>query len=112
LRDGDSLVVWRLDRLGRSLKHLIQTITDLNTRGIGFQSIHEKIDTTTSSGKLVFHIFGALAEFERDINRDRTRAGLQAARTRGKIGGRKKSLTPKEAAMLKKLAADPYDVNK
>src|SRR6266700_2832046 len=72
LREGDSLVVWRLDRLGRSLKHLIETITQLNNRKIGFQSITENIDTTTSGGKLIFHIFGALAEFERDIIRERT----------------------------------------
>jgi DNA invertase Pin-like site-specific DNA recombinase len=71
-RKGDILVVWRLDRLGRSLKHLIETITSLNERGIGFKSITESIDTTTSGGKLIFHIFGALAEFERDIIRERT----------------------------------------
>ena len=76
LREGDTLVVWRLDRLGRSLKHLIETITGLNNREIGFKSITEAIDTTTSGGKLIFHIFGALAEFERDIIRERTQAGL------------------------------------
>src|ERR671939_1155393 len=79
LRDGDVLVVWRLDRLGRSLRHLIETITDLNNRDIGFKSITEHIDTTTPGGKLVFHIFGALAEFERDIIKERTKAGLLAA---------------------------------
>jgi len=83
VRKGDTLVVWRLDRLGRSLKHLIETITQLNNRNIGFKSITENIDTTTSGGKLVFHIFGALAEFERDIIKDRTKAGLHAARARG-----------------------------
>src|SRR3954465_11340873 len=77
LREGDTLVVWRLDRLGRSLRHLIDTITALDARGIGFKSITENIDTTTSGGKLVFHIFGALAEFERDIIRERTQAGLR-----------------------------------
>ena len=77
LREGDTLVVWRLDRLGRSLKHLIETITKLNNRDIGFKSITESIDTTTSGGKLIFHIFGALAEFERDIIRERTQAGLK-----------------------------------
>ncbi len=87
VRPGDTLVVWRLDRLGRSLKHLIETITVLHDREIGFKSITEHIDTTTSGGKLVFHIFGALAEFERDIIRERTQAGLQAARARGKKGG-------------------------
>jgi DNA invertase Pin-like site-specific DNA recombinase len=90
LRPGDALVVWRLDRLGRSLRHLIETITDLHTRGIGFKSLTEQIDTTTSGGKLIFHIFGALAEFERDIIRERTQAGLQAARARGRQGGRPK----------------------
>jgi DNA invertase Pin-like site-specific DNA recombinase len=94
LREGDILVVWRLDRLGRSLKHLIETITALNNRDIGFKSITEAIDTTTSGGKLIFHIFGALAEFERDIIRERTQAGLNAARARGRKGGRPKALTP------------------
>src|SRR5438874_8117257 len=91
VREGDTLVVWRLDRLGRSLKHLIETITKLNNRKIGFKSIQESIDTTTSGGKLVFHIFGALAEFERDIIRERTKAGLTAARARGRLGGRPKA---------------------
>jgi DNA invertase Pin-like site-specific DNA recombinase len=106
LRKGDTLVVWRLERLGRSLKHLIGTITELHARGIGFKSFTEQIDTTTSSGKLIFHIFGALAEFERDIIRERTEAGLAAARARGRLGGRRKTLTPKEIAMVKKLYAD------
>src|SRR5436190_14072246 len=88
LRAGDTLVVWRLDRLGRTLKHLIATITDLNEQGIGFKSLQEQMDTTTSGGKLIFHIFGALAEFEREVIRERTRAGLQAARARGRFGGR------------------------
>ena len=90
LRPGDTLVVWRLDRLGRSVRHLIETITGLHERGIGFRSLTESIDTTTSSGKLVFHIFGALAEFERDLIRERTTAGLLAARARGRTGGRPK----------------------
>src|ERR671937_1614753 len=102
VREGDILVVWRLDRLGRSLKHLIETITELNNRKIGFKSIQENIDTT-SGGKLVFHIFGALAEFERDIIRERTNAGLQAARARGRKGGRPKTLTPKKAQMVQDL---------
>ncbi len=80
LRTGDTLVVWRLDRLGRSLRHLIDTVSSLQERRIGFKSLTESIDTTTSGGKLVFHIFGALAEFEREIIRERTQAGLQAAR--------------------------------
>jgi DNA invertase Pin-like site-specific DNA recombinase len=83
LRPGDTLVVWKLDRLGRSLPHLIETVRALEARGIGFKSLRENIDTTTSGGKLVFHIFAALAEFERDIIRERTAAGLVAARARG-----------------------------
>src|SRR4051812_26215392 len=91
IRPGDTLVVWRLDRLGRSLRHLIETIRSLEERQIGFQSLTENIDTTTSGGKLVFHFFGALAEFERDLIRERTLAGLAAARARGRKGGRPKS---------------------
>jgi DNA invertase Pin-like site-specific DNA recombinase len=107
LREGDTLVVWRLDRLGRSLQHLIQTVTALDSRGIGFRSITEAIDTTTSGGKLVFHIFGALAEFERDIIRERTNAGLQAARARGRLGGRpKRQPSSRKIAMAKALYAD------
>src|SRR5438132_3132554 len=106
VREGDTLVVWRLDRLGRSLKHLIETITNLNNRKIGFKSIQENIDTTTSGGKLIFHIFGALAEFERDIIKERTKAGLQAARARGRLGGRPKAKTlntSKKVAMAQAL---------
>jgi DNA invertase Pin-like site-specific DNA recombinase len=103
LREGDTLVVWRLDRLGRSLKHLIETISQLDTRKIGFKSLTENIDTTTSGGKLIFHIFGALAEFERNLIRERTNAGLQAARARGRKGGRPKALTPKKAQMVQDL---------
>src|SRR5436853_2499288 len=107
VREGDTLVVWRLDRLGRSLKHLIETITQLNNRKIGFKSITENIDTTTSGGKLIFHIFGALAEFERDIIRERTNAGLQAARARARPGGRPKTLNmPKKIAMAQSLYDD------
>ena len=105
-REGDVLVVWRLDRLGRSLKHLIETITSLNERKIGFKSITEAIDTTTSGGKLIFHIFGALAEFERDIIRERTQAGLTAARARGRKGGRPRVLTPKKVQMAQALYND------
>ena len=105
-RESDILVVWRLDRLGRSLKHLIETITSLNERGIGFKSITEAIDTTTSGGKLIFHIFAALAEFERDIIRERTQAGLSAARARGRKGGRPRALTPKKAQMAVSLHND------
>lgn len=108
LRKGDTLVVWRLDRLGRSLKHLIETVNDLEERGIGFQSLQESINTTTSSGRLVFHIFGALAEFERNLIRERTQAGLVAARARGRKGGRPKSLDAKKTALLCEL----YDSKK
>jgi DNA invertase Pin-like site-specific DNA recombinase len=106
VREGDTLVVWRLDRLGRSLKHLIETITNLNNWKIGFKSIQENIDTTTSGGKLIFHIFGALAEFERDIIKERTQAGLQAARARGRLGGRPKALTDKKQSMVQALYND------
>jgi len=101
LRDGDVLMIWKLDRLGRSLRHLIEVVTDLAQRGIGFKSLQENLDTTTSSGKLVFHLFGALAEFERDLIRERTQAGLVAARARGRLGGRPRGLsTQAEATAL------------
>jgi DNA invertase Pin-like site-specific DNA recombinase len=103
VRKGDTLVVWRLDRLGRSLPHLITTMTDLEERGIGFKSLTENIDTTTSGGKLIFHIFGALAEFERNLIRERTQAGLTAARERGRKGGRPKALTPKQLSIAQSL---------
>src|SRR5918998_1327020 len=104
LRNGDTLVVWRLDRLGRSLQHLIETVAALAERGIGFKSLTEQIDTTTSGGKLVFHVFGALAEFERDLLRERTHAGLAAARARGRTGGRPKVLAePKKRARAQAL---------
>jgi DNA invertase Pin-like site-specific DNA recombinase len=107
VRKDDTLVVWRLDRLGRSLPHLIATMTDLEERGIGFKSLTENIDTTTSGGKLIFHIFGALAEFERNLIRERTQAGLTAARARGRIGGRPKALTPRQIAIAQSLYDDP-----
>jgi DNA invertase Pin-like site-specific DNA recombinase len=108
LRAGDTLVVWRLDRLGRTLKHLIATVTDLSDQGIGFKSLQENMDTTTSGGKLIFHIFGALAEFEREVIRERTNAGLQAARARGRLGGRPtiQSLDPNKVALARKLFDD------
>ena len=107
LRPGDALVVWRLDRLGRSLRHLIEIITALHNRGIGFKSLAEQIDTTTSGGKLIFHIFGALAEFERDIIRERTQAGLAAARARGRQGGRAKLPgTARKVTLARKLYED------
>lgn len=88
LREGDTLVVWKLDRLGRSMQHLIQAVATLNERKIAFKSLQENIDTSSSGGKLVFHMFSALAEFERDLIRERTDAGLKAARARGRLGGR------------------------
>jgi DNA invertase Pin-like site-specific DNA recombinase len=106
LRTGDALVVWRLDRLGRSLQHLLETIASLQKHAIGFKSVTENIDTTTPSGKLIFHVFGALAEFERDLIRDRTQAGLVAARARGKYGGRPGRLNPKQRTLLQTLYAD------
>jgi DNA invertase Pin-like site-specific DNA recombinase len=106
LRKGDKLIVWKLDRLGRSLQHLIETVNLLSDKGIGFQSLQENIDTTTSGGKLTFHIFGALAEFERDLIRERTQAGLAAARARGRKGGRKRIMTDKQIKMAKALYAD------
>ncbi len=96
LRSGDVLAVWRLDRLGRSLKHLIELMAELDAERIGFQSVTESIDTTTPGGKLVFHIFGALAEFERNLIRERTYTGLGAARARGRKGGRRKKLGDKQ----------------
>src|SRR5687768_6550199 len=104
LREGDTFVVWRLDRLGRSLKHLIETITSLQTQGIGFKSLTENIDTSTATGQLVFHIFGALAEFERNLIKERTIAGLDAAR--GRQGGRPRLTTSSpKVVMAKKLYA-------
>jgi DNA invertase Pin-like site-specific DNA recombinase len=103
LRKGDTLVVWRLDRLGRTLKHLIETITDLEERGVGFRSLQESIDTTTSTGKLIFHVFSALAEFERNLIRERTQAGLKAARARGRKGGRPRKLDAAKTKLLYQL---------
>jgi DNA invertase Pin-like site-specific DNA recombinase len=102
-RSGDTLVVWRLDRLSRSLKDLIDMVATLETKGIGLKSLQESIDTTVSSGKLVFHIFGALAEFERNLIRERTQAGLAAARARGRKGGRPKSLNQDKQALTVKF---------
>jgi DNA invertase Pin-like site-specific DNA recombinase len=104
LREGDVLVVWRLDRLGRSLRHLIELMAELERRGVDFRSVQEAIDTTTPGGKLVFHIFGALAEFERNLIRERTHAGLAAARARGRKGGRPRRLDAPRRA----LVVDPY----
>jgi hypothetical protein len=100
---GDTLVVWRLDRLGRSLRHLIEVVTGLDERGVGFRSLRESIDTTTAGGRLVFHLFGALAQFEREIIRDRTVAGLTAARARGRVGGRPSKLTAEQVRQARKM---------
>jgi DNA invertase Pin-like site-specific DNA recombinase len=104
LRPGDTVVVWKLNRLGRSLRHLVDTVAGLADRGIGFRSLQEAIDTTTPGGKLVFHVFAALAEFERDLIRERTIAGLAAARARGRHGGRPSVMTTHKA----RVAQDMY----
>jgi DNA invertase Pin-like site-specific DNA recombinase len=106
LRAGDSLVVWRLDRLGRNLADLVRIVNDLEGRGVGFVSLTEQINTTSPSGKLVFHLFASLAEFERNLIKERTHAGLKAARARGRIGGRPAKLSGKDLVMAKSLMAD------
>lgn len=107
MRDGDTLVVWKLDRLARSIKQLIETVEMLEGRGVGFRSLTEAIDTTTSGGRLVFHIFAALAEFERSIIRERTMAGLASAKARGRLGGRPPALSAEDLAHAKALLRDP-----
>lgn len=107
LRSGDTLVVWRMDRLGRSLKELVDIVTSLEARGVGFESLTERIETRTPSGKLMFHVFGALAEFERNLIRERTMAGLAAARARGRVGGRKEKLTEQQKKEIRVLLANP-----
>ena len=111
LRKGDILVVWKLDRLARSLKDLVEIVQDLHDREIGFKSLTESIDTTSSGGRLVFHIFGALAEFEHDLIRERTRAGLDAARARGRKGGRKPKLSVSDIQKAQAMLSDP-DITK
>lgn len=103
LRPGDSLVVWRLDRLGRSLPHLLETVEVLQDRGVELTSLTEAIDTSTSGGKLIFSIFGAIAEFERNLIRERTQVGLTAARARGKVGGRPPKMTPAKIRQAKRM---------
>jgi DNA invertase Pin-like site-specific DNA recombinase len=103
LREGDTLIVWRLDRLGRSLADLIRLTQDLQARGIAFASLTERIDTRSPTGQLVFHLFGALAEFERNLIRERTLAGLKAARARGRKGGRPRKLTAKDVKTVRSL---------
>ncbi|RZN52418.1 recombinase family protein [Escherichia sp. E13S3] len=107
-RPGDTLVIWRLDRLSRSLKDLIEMVKLLESKNIGLKSLQESIDTTSSSGMLIFHLFGALAEFERNLTRERTQAGLQAARARGRKGGRPKVLNKDKQALAVRL----YDEKK
>ena len=106
VRPGDTLVVWKLDRLGRSLQHLISVIDELKEKDVYFRSLKENLDTSSSTGKLIFHIFGALAEFERDIIRERTMAGLAAARARGRVGGRPKIMDAGKVKLAKTLMAD------
>ena len=103
LREGDTLYVWKLDRLGRSIRNLIELTQEIAQRNASFVCLQENIDTTTSTGKLIFHIFGALAEFERDLIRERTQAGLVAAKARGRMGGRPFSLDQKQVIRLREL---------
>ncbi len=110
LRVGDTLVVWRLDRLGRSLPHLIETIGELQARGVGFKSVQEHIDTTTPGGRLVFHVFGALASFERELIQERTLAGLAAARERGRFGGRPSVLSPAKLRQARRMIGEKTPV--
>ena len=107
LRKGDVLVVWRLDRLGRSLPDLVKIIADLERQEMGFESLTEKIETGSAAGKLIFHVFAALAEFERNVIRERTQAGLTAARARGRVGGRKPALDEKQKREIRALLRDP-----
>uniref|UniRef100_E6PV12 DNA-invertase n=1 Tax=mine drainage metagenome TaxID=410659 RepID=E6PV12_9ZZZZ len=107
LRKGDTLVVWKLDRLGRSLKNLVEIIHGLEQRGVAFRSLTESIDTANASGKLIFHIFGALAEFEHSLILERTMAGLSAARARGRLGGRKTKLAADDVRKAAAMLLDP-----
>lgn len=107
LRQGDTLIVWKLDRLGRSLKNLVEIIHDLEKRGVAFRSLTESIDTSSAGGRLIFHVFGALAEFEHSLIRERTMAGLAAARARGRKGGRKRKLTADDVRKAAAMLRDP-----
>lgn len=106
LRKGDTLVVWRLDRLGRSLQHLLKIIEDLQGRGVGFRSITEAIDTTTAGGRLVFSVFGAIAQFEAELIRERTTAGLEAAKAQGRVGGRPSVMNADKLAAARALLSE------
>ena len=107
IRSGDTLVVWRLDRLGRSLKDLIEIVGELDRLGVGLVSLRENIDTTNATGRLIFHVFASLAQFERELIQERTKAGVEAARARGRKGGRPQKLNDREKAMVRTLMADP-----
>lgn len=111
MRAGDTLILWRLDRLGRSLKDLVEIVTELEGKEVGFRSLTEAIDTTNAGGKLVFHIFAALSEFERSLIQERTKAGLAAARARGRKGGRPRKLDYKQVQKARAMLADP-DITK
>jgi DNA invertase Pin-like site-specific DNA recombinase len=107
LRPGDTLVVWKLDRLGRSIKHLIDVVNSLREQDVAFHSLTEGVDTSTNGGRLIYNIFASLAEFERGLIRERTMAGLEAARARGRKGGRPKRLDARKIAHAKRLLEDP-----
>lgn len=111
VRRGDALVIWRLDRLGRSLRHLLEVVSELERRGVSLRSVTESIDTSSPAGRLVFHTFGALAEFERDLIRERTKAGLAAARARGRVGGRPTVWTPEKKKQAKRMLAEGKTVS-
>jgi len=110
LRPGDTVMVWRLDRLGRSMKHLLELVADFETREVGLRSLNEQLDTTTANGRLIFHVMAALAEFERGLLAERTKAGLEVARKRGRLGGRPRALTPAAAQALVDLRNDGKSV--
>lgn len=107
-REGDTLIIWRLDRLGRSLKDLIELVQNIEARGISLRSLHEQLDTSSATGKLIYHVFGALAEFERNLIRERTQAGLRAAKARGRIGGRPHKLSEQDKLEIQTLANSGY----
>ena len=111
VRRGDTLVIWRLDRLGRSLRHLLEVVGELEQRGVALRSLTELIDTSSPAGRLIFHTFGALAEFERDLIRERTKAGLAAARARGRVGGRPTVWTPEKLELARRMLAEERAVS-